>query len=702
VTQGNSDSAEDGTEPSAIRIQRTALFCCDAVVLLGGLVLSGWILDIGTLKSVVPGLVAMKVNTAVGFILVGFAVRLRVSHPAGARATTTSSLLALAAGSLGLLTLMQDVTGLRFGIDELLFADPTGWIGASPPGRMAPPTAIAFASLGLALLLLPHPQGFRLGEILAVAAALIGLLGVIGYSFQARELYGLAAYYVPMALPTALGFVIAAPAVLLTRPERGLVSVVTSRDLGGSTARRLLPAVIGLPIVLGGIKLLALRLGMVHQAFGMSAHAVATVVVLGTLTLWIANQLNQTDRRRRAAEEAQRRSQRELLEQSALLRSILDSVPNGVVVSNAEGKLLAFNPAAQEISGRAPMDPSSEQSIEYHGAFLPDGVTPFPLDAQPMALALEGISVDDVEMVLRNEKLGRMVHIRISGRPIRDPSGAIFAGVVAFSDITAFRQAEEKIRELNASLDRRVAELQVANKELEAFSYSVSHDLRAPLRAIDGFSHALLEDYTDRLDDSGKDYLQRVRGATQRMAQLIDALLSLSRIARAQMRFASVDLSSIAREIAADLQANDPSRNVTFHIETPVTASGDPQLLRIVLDNLFRNAWKFTAKNPTAAIEFGITQQDGVTVYFVRDDGVGFDMNHASKLFGAFQRLHGRGEFEGTGIGLATVARIIHRHGGQIWADAAPERGAAFSFTLAHEKNTEASDGYEENPAGRG
>ena len=233
------------------------------------------------------------------------------------------------------------------------------------------------------------------------------------------------------------------------------------------------------------------------------------------------------------------------------------------------------------------------------------------------------------------------------------------------------------------TLERRATELAAVNQELEAFSYSVSHDLRAPLRSIDGFSQALLEDYADALDDEGKDHLNRVRSNTQRMGELIDDLLSLSRVTRSEMRWEQVDLSGLAQTIAAELREREPERQVEFAIADGVTSHGDSHLLRVALENLLGNAWKFTGKHPSARIEFGATSDQGQQAYFVRDDGAGFDMTYADKLFGAFQRLHPGTDFTGTGIGLATVQRVIHRHGGRIWAEGAVEQGATFFFTLA-------------------
>ena len=243
-----------------------------------------------------------------------------------------------------------------------------------------------------------------------------------------------------------------------------------------------------------------------------------------------------------------------------------------------------------------------------------------------------------------------------------------------------------RMRRTSVELEQRVAErtaqLESTNKELEAFSYSVSHDLAAPLRGIDGFSQALLEDYGEALDANGKDYLRRVRDATQRMGQLIEDLLNLSRLTRREMQREKVDLSGLARDIAAELKRSDGARQVKFTIGDEFSAVGDPGLLRIALANLLGNAWKFSAKKPRATIEFGAMLDNGKPTYFVRDDGAGFDIAYADKMFAPFQRLHGTTEFEGTGIGLATVQRIIYRHGGRVWAEGEVERGATFYFTL--------------------
>ncbi|HUK30672.1 MAG TPA: ATP-binding protein [Candidatus Acidoferrum sp.] len=252
--------------------------------------------------------------------------------------------------------------------------------------------------------------------------------------------------------------------------------------------------------------------------------------------------------------------------------------------------------------------------------------------------------------------------------------------------------AESAVTKLNAELEMRVRhrtlELESSNKELESFCYSVSHDLRAPLRSIDGFSMAILEDYGDQLDADCKTQLHRVRAATVRMGTLIDDLLNLSRITRSEMHREPVDLSQLAKTIAMELRNSQPDRKVEFDISPGLRADGDARLIRIALQNLFTNSWKFTSRRDHARIEFGRTDMNGSSSFFVADNGAGFDPSYSDRLFGAFQRLHAASEFPGTGIGLATVQRIIHRHGGDIWASGAVNEGATFFFTLQPHSDT--------------
>jgi PAS domain S-box-containing protein len=294
--------------------------------------------------------------------------------------------------------------------------------------------------------------------------------------------------------------------------------------------------------------------------------------------------------------------------------------------------------------------------------------------------------------VLRNQELELIrkdktsLPVILSATVIRDGNGEFLMSRSTSVDITERKMAEMEIRRLNYALEQRVKErtrdLETANKELEAFAYSVSHDLRAPLRGIDGFSQLLLEQYEDHLDGKGKDYLRRVRAGAQRMGHLIDAMLDLSRVSRAGLSVRSLNMSHMARDIMRELSDASPQRLRTIIIADNLEARGDPRLLRVVLENLLGNAWKYTGKKEHTHIEFGRMETPDGPGFFIRDNGAGFDMQYVGKLFGAFQRLHTTAEFPGTGVGLATVQRIISKHGGSVWATGVPGSGATFSFTL--------------------
>jgi PAS domain S-box-containing protein len=280
-------------------------------------------------------------------------------------------------------------------------------------------------------------------------------------------------------------------------------------------------------------------------------------------------------------------------------------------------------------------------------------------------------------------KSGEIKQWLCSGEAIEIGGEPCFINVA--TDITERKLAEEKLKSVMTDLEQSSAQLIATNKELESFSYSVSHDLRSPLRSIDGFSQALLEDYTAKLDEKGQDYLTRIRHASQRMGDLIDGVLKLSRLTRSEMRHEKVDLSGIATEISTRLKETNPDRNVEFAIDNGLSADGDPQMLRIVLENLLGNAMKFTQKTELARIKFGSSPNGAQKMFYIKDNGAGFDMQFKDKLFGAFQRLHDTADFPGTGIGLATVQRIINRHGGSVRAEAEPGKGATFYFSLNKE-----------------
>jgi PAS domain S-box-containing protein len=377
-----------------------------------------------------------------------------------------------------------------------------------------------------------------------------------------------------------------------------------------------------------------------------------------------------------------------LRESEAQLHTIVENLDEGVIASDLDGRLLQWNRAALKLHGYSDSDQDRRRFTELIDTFelsTLDGA-PVSVEQWPLARILRGEKVHDLELRVRRIGSDWQRIFNYGGTLVHDANNQPRMAIVTAGDITERERVEQEIRQLNAELEERVvkrtAELEVANKELEAFSYSVSHDLRSPLRTVDGFSQAVLEDYGEQLPEEGKRYLQTIRGGAQRMGVLIDDLLTFSRLSRLPLHRQTVDSAKLVRDSLKELDSEKGGRKIDMSIGDLPSCHGDPALLKQVWMNLLSNALKYTRKRESAIVEIGCAQDNGEAVYFVRDNGTGFDMQYAHKLFGVFQRLHRADEFEGTGVGLAIIQRILHRHGGRIWAEAAVERGATFYFTL--------------------
>lgn len=419
-------------------------------------------------------------------------------------------------------------------------------------------------------------------------------------------------------------------------------------------------------------------LGQASREVGRSLAillAIATAV-LTTVVVWFARSvLKEREQHQRALHDSEER-----------YHSFFQNSIDAVILGRPDGVIEAVNPAACFAFG------CNEDELKESGSNTRGGDT---FDSLQIALQ-EGSRSGRFRGNLPFRRAdGRVFVGEVSASRFTAPSGQQRTSVV-IRDISARIRAEEEIRRLNSSLELRVADrtseleaanrdLRIFNSELESFCYSVSHDLRLPLRSMSGFSEILLTDYADALDDQGRNYLHRVQDACRRMGRLIDDLLSLVRYTRQPLVRREFDIGAVATGILAELRAEHPEREVTaeVHPDLAATCQGDPSLVRVLLRCLLTNAWKFSSQSPEPRVEFGSRREGAETVYFVRDNGCGFDMAFASKLFRIFNRLHAADEFEGTGIGLATVQRIVLRHGGRVWADSAPQRGATFSFTLA-------------------
>jgi signal transduction histidine kinase len=502
---------------------------------VGVFVLAGWQWDIEFFKRLLPGLVSMNPVTAVAFILAGWS--LHQQREALISTRPLARLAALAVLAIGATTLWNTVFGWNLDYDQFLFASKLAQDGTFP-NRMAPNTALMFALTGLALLLLDTKtrRGFRPAEPLALAAVLIALLALIGYGYRVQWLYGVAAF-IPMALHTAVLFLVLSLGVLGVRPDSGLMALVTGDSPGGALIRTLFPLVVAVQFVLGWLNLLGGRLGLYGTELGVALLVSASIVVFAALLGWSAWSLHRTDRaREREAAARQRQS-------------------------------------------------------------------------------------------------------------------------VALAEI---------------------------NRELEAFAYSVSHDLRSPLRHIRAYADLLQGETAGRLSDPARRHLAVIREAGEEMSRLIDDLLAFSCTARVALHQEPVALSALVAATVRGLEMETRDRNVVWRVQPLPEVTGDASLLRQVLANLLGNAIKYTRGRDPAVIEVGRAgRENDRLVFFVRDNGAGFDPRHAHRLFGVFQRLHRAEEFEGTGIGLALVRRVIARHGGRTWAEGTVNGGATFYFTLA-------------------
>lgn len=429
-----------------------------------------------------------------------------------------------------------------------------------------------------------------------------------------------------------------------------------------------------------------------HRVMLEGMRELNTTVLVGFLASWLlffvilglARTRAQAQAIAERMTESYRRSEqrfRSAMRYSAIGKALLDH----------EGRIVDSNPALSSISGRAPEE-LREMAIG------------------DLAATGERSSLDEAgQRTHWNEEVHRItcniVHaeglvrtVQMTFAPVPGEKGSDVASLVQVEDVTERVRTENRIRALNSSLEARVAlrtrELQQANKELESFSYTISHDLRAPLRAIDGFSRIIESRHANQLDDTGQGYLARIRAAAQRMSELIDALLAISRLGRGELQRERVDMSALAADIVAELREQNPEREVQVHIEPGMTVLADPTLLRNLLQNLFDNAWKFTGRTADAAIRLERADDtDGESGFALSDNGAGFDQAYVNKLFRPFQRLHGDGEFEGTGVGLASVRRIVERHGGSIRAESQPGQGARFVFTLPDPRPGEDEEG---------
>ncbi len=379
---------------------------------------------------------------------------------------------------------------------------------------------------------------------------------------------------------------------------------------------------------------------------------------------------------------AERRQSREAqVRQSAVLQSILDSLGDGVIVTDEDFNVRLINPVARRMIGLRPEEPPPVNWATVPGRYLPDMITPVPTDRLFIARALRGENVNDEELFIRNPEFPDGIWVSGTARPVANPDGKAHA-VLVWRDITERRRAEDKIIRLSRETEERASQLDAANKELESFTYTVSHDLRSPLRAIDGFSKIVEDEYGSQFDDEGKRLLGVIRANAQKMAVLIDDLLEFSRLGRRRLAMDAIDMNQLVEEACQEVRAATNTGAVKISMAPLPEAWGDRALLKQVWVNFLSNAIKFSGKSAAPEVSVSGHRLDDENIYAVKDNGVGFDMRYYNKLFGVFQRLHGVTDFPGTGVGLAIIHRVVSRHGGRVWAESTLNQGATFFFSL--------------------
>lgn len=637
---------------------RLSAFAC---LLSGAAALVGWSLNAPWLRGLPAGGFAMNPVTASAFLCAGISLALY----GRARSRLPGLVCAAAVATAGLSRLLSAVGVVDFRVDGTLFVEALAASGGLDRSGMAPNTSMNLVLAGLALLAL-HVGGRRgrsLADVFALTSVALVSIPLIGYAYGLDALRH-ATWFMPTALNMAATLLVLDVGIVTARPWAGLVRVIADTTTGGLVARRLLPAAVAVPLALGFLRVHGQRAGLYDVQFGTILMVVSQVVLLAGVAWYTASRIAQIDRARSSAEAERVR-----------LAAIVESSDDAMIGMTLLGIAVSWNTGAERLYGY--------RAEEVLGRSLTLLVAPEETDVASRTLGALGRG----EAITQFERLhmrrdGTRVTVSLTLSPVRDEAGQVVSIAMTARDITERRRSEQQIAELNEHLRHHAEQVEAANKELEAFSYSVSHDLRAPLRHIDGFSDLLGRHAGASLDEKGRRYLETISGSAKSMGRLIDDLLDFSRIGRSEFRASAVDLSRLAEDVRRGMESDAGNRSVTWCIAPLPVVQGDPAMLRLVFTNLFSNALKYTGTRDAARIEVEAQASAGEDVIFVKDNGVGFDMAYAHKLFGVFQRLHGDGEFEGTGIGLANVRRIIHRHGGRTWAEGAPDAGATFYVSI--------------------
>jgi PAS domain S-box-containing protein len=646
--------------PAALS-RRLALGAGTAVAVLGTLVLLvGWRLGVTRLTDIVAGSASMTANAALAFVLEGLGLMCLTSI----RSTTqrVGQFLGLAGALIGGLTAFEHVSSVDLGIDELLARDSV----SSPfPGRMAPLTAASFSAMGLALYAIRLPPVW-LSHVPALFVGVMSFVTLIGYGYGTATLYSFGPYG-SVAPHTAVAFVVLAVGVIAVRDHDGITGMLRSPGPGGQLARRVLPVALLLPAVLGWIRLAGQEAGLYDTPFGVALFAVTLTVILLTVTVRSAAWIDRADLQRQRMLDDLDSARRDALEREITLAAVVDSSDDAIVGCSVNGIIRTWNGGAVRLYGY-----SADEAIGLSVEMLVPPESQEELQGM-MEACLAGKTIKNLQTV-RLAKNGTPVVVSISAAPIRSAGGA----VVGLSAIA--RDVREQLRILQA-LESQTAELKRSNDELTQFAYVASHDLQEPLRMVASYTELLASRYQGHLDDRADRYITHISEGASRMQRLIRELLNYARVGTRGKPPAPVSLNEVAHNVLRDLKTRIDGADAEVIVAPLPTVLGDDLQLGQVLQNLISNAIKFRAdRRPRVAIN---AKRDGIMWRVsVEDNGIGIEMKFHDRVFEIFRRLHEREAYDGTGVGLAIVKRIVERHGGHVWFDSTPGQGTRFHFTV--------------------
>ncbi len=644
------------------------------VAAIGVIALTGWLAGADELTRPLAGKTRMRANAALGLVFLGAAVLLvGVRNTPGAESALRRRLVTAMASipaALGAVTLAEYVFGFDAGLDNLLVDHRPGMAENSYPNRPSSVAALMLLLAGLPLVMIFRESRkiILVRQWLALLCAATAFFAVLSYAYSANVLLN-ADLRAVLPLSTAIAFLLVGTAILCLRPHDGWMRILATDAVGSLVARRMLPVAIAGIFLIGLMRVIGTREGVFDDRFGSALAATLVVAIMVVAIARIATTLNRLQDEYLVAETGHRRAQ-------VLMEGLFDASDSVIALGDADGRVLMMNKAFERIRGMP-----RELAIGRHvGDFLP--IRDVESRERMVRHVIETRERLVEELVIHREDAPSNT-VSVEMFPISNEDGELVAVGVIATDVSDRKHRELRTRRLNAQLEIESERAGEAIAELESFAHTVSHDLRSPLRAIDGFSQVIEAEYAGAIDELGKHYLERIRAGAGEMTELINGMLEFSRIGRSAMKFSAVDMTEAARSANALFAYEREGRDVRVTIHELPPARADARLVGVIFMNLLSNAHKYSRHRDVAEIEIGASTEPGRPVsYYVRDNGIGFDMKYADKIFRAFERLQKSDEYEGTGVGMATVQRIVRRHGGRIRVQSEPDVGTTVFFEL--------------------